>query len=206
MSCVRSSLLVYTADIELTKAVNASSFRQEGDLTSRDLDDASSALSAHTRSRVAGGGSSSVNLYPYIHHALCDSANVASSNTSTSSSLTSIVLRPHDTRQSTDPYTSLTTVDDSAGLLVTVAFSELVRVKQVLITCATGDERIDRCKIWVNRVDPPNIEEAEEDFVKPDQEFQLLEGERECVEYPVRVARFSSVSNMTIYLVSRITI
>ena len=106
--------------------------------------------------------------------------------------MTSIVLRPHDTRQSLDVDTSLTTVDESSGFLVTVVFSELVRVKQILITSATGDERIESCKVWVNRIDPPNLEEVDDTSLKPDQEFHLLEGERECVEYPVRVARFSS--------------
>jgi len=112
------------------------------------------------------------------------------------------VLRPHDERNEHELDKSLTVVDEGSGLLITVAFSELVRIKQILITSATGDERIDRCKVWSNQIDPPDLEEAEDNDPKPDQEFQLLPGERECVEYPVRVARFASVSTVTIYLVS----
>lgn len=47
------------------------------------------------------------------------------------------------------------------------------------------------------------MDEVEDNDPKPDQDFELLEGERDCVEYPVRVARFSSVSTVTLYLVSR---
>lgn len=116
----------------------------------------------------------------------------------------SLVLRAHDTRHQTDLDYSLSSIDEDSGLLITVTFSELVRVKQVLLTSATGDERIESCKVWCNRVEPPTLDEAEEEGgLKPDQEFILLEGERDCVEYPVRVARFASVSNLTVFLVSR---
>ena len=112
------------------------------------------------------------------------------------------MLRPHDTRQSTDLDQSVVTSDEDSGLLFFVAFSELVRIKQVMITSATGDARIERCRIWVNRIDRPSIDEIEgEDYAKPDQDFELLEGERQCVEYPVRVARFSSVSSLIVHLV-----
>ena len=89
-------------------------------------------------------------------------------------------------------------------MLVTVAFSELVRIRQILVTAATADERIDNVKVWANRVDSPSLDEAEDGSMKPDQEFRLLDGERACVEYPVRVARFSSVSTITLYLVSAV--
>jgi hypothetical protein len=143
-----------------------------------------------------------VNLYPWIHHAHCSVTNGEGSSTRSSTSLTSLVLRPHDERNDHDLDKSLTVVDDGSGLLITVAFSELVRIKQILITSATGEERIDHCKVWSNQIDPPDLEEAEENDPKPDQDFQLLPGERECVEYPVRVARFASVSTVTVYLVS----
>jgi hypothetical protein len=145
-----------------------------------------------------------VNLFPWIHQDHCHGTNLAADGSAAStSSLTSLVLRPHDTRHATDAEHSVSSIDESSGFLITVTFSELVRVKQVLITSATGDERIERCKIWVNRIDPPDLDEAEEDNPKPDQEFALLAGERDCVEYPVRVARFSNVSNLTVYLVSQ---
>lgn len=155
-----------------------------------------------TQTRLGGGSATSVNLYPWIHHVHCSITNGESSSARSSTSLSSLVLRPHDERHEHDLDKSLTVVDESSGLLVTVAFSELVRIKQILITSATGEERIDRCKVWSNQIDPPDLEEAEENDPKPDQEFQLLPGERDCVEYPVRVARFASVSTVTLYLVS----
>lgn len=94
------------------------------------------------------------------------------------------------------------TGDEDSGLLFFVAFSELVRIKQIMITSATGDERVERCKVWVNRIDRPSLDEIEgDDYAKADQAFELLEGERGCVEYPVRVARFSSVSSLIVHLV-----
>lgn len=174
---------------------------QEGDLTPADTDGASSVPTA-TQTRAGGGSATSVNLYPWIHHAHCSVTNGESSAPRSSTSLSSLVLRPHDERNEHDIEKSLTVVDEGSGLLITVAFSELVRIKQILITSATGEERIDRCKVWSNQIDPPDLEEAEDNDPKPDQEFQLLPGERDCVEYPVRVARFASVSTVTVYLVS----
>lgn len=159
-------------------------------------------MPAATQTRAAGGSATSVNLYPWIHHAHCSITNGEAGGARTSSSLSSLVLRPHDERNEHDVDKSLTVVDEGSGLLITVAFSELVRIKQILITSATGEERIDHCKAWSNQIDPPDLEEAEDNDPKPDQEFQLLAGERDCVEYPVRVARFASVSTVTLYLVS----
>lgn len=156
-----------------------------------------------TQTRATGGSATSVNLYPWIHHVHCNVTNGESGGVRTSAALSSLVLRPHDERNEHDADKSLTVVDEGSGLLVTVAFSELVRIKQILITSATGEERIDHCKVWSNQIDPPDLEEAEDNDPKPDQEFQLLAGERDCVEYPVRVARFASVSTVTLYLVCR---
>lgn len=173
--------------------------KQESELTSADLD----TLSTSTLQRVAGT-STSKNLFPLIHQDRCYGSNIASTSTS-SASLPSIVLRANDTRNETDDDSSLTTIDDDDeyGMLMTVAFSDVVRIKQIMITAATGDERIDNCKVWVNRVDPPSLDEAQQSDIKPDQEFRLLDGERGCIDYPVRIARFSNVSNVTVYLVSR---
>jgi len=178
----------------------------EGDLTTADLDPA--VLSDHTVNRTAGGSASSSNLYPYIYQQQCSGSNLAAAATppNEGSSITSIVLRPHDTRHSTDIETSITNLEEDSGLLLNIAFSELVRIKKLLINAAMGEERIERCRIWCNRIDPPDLDDIDEltdqGGIKPDQEFQLLEGERDCVEYPVRVARFSSVSTLTIYLSS----
>lgn len=177
---------------------------KEGDLEHTGVDSSSATGTATPSSLGSGGGSTSVNLYPWIHHAHCSvtNAETSSSVSSATASISSLVLRPHDERNEHDLDKSLTVVDDGSGLLITVAFGELVRIKQILITSATGEERIERCKVWSNRIDPPDLEEAEENEPKPDQDFQLLPGERDCVEYPVRVARFASVSTVTVYLVS----
>lgn len=170
---------------------------QEGELTSNDLD---ASISDLTLGRQTAGGSTSSNLFPYIHQQQCDCSNAETS--AASSSLPAVVLRPHDTRQSTDLDQSIISADEDSGILFFVAFSELVRIKQIMITSATGDERIERCRVWANRIDRPSLDEVEgDDYAKPDQAFELLAGERQCVEYPVRVARFSSVSSLIVHLV-----
>ncbi|GAA5970916.1 hypothetical protein JCM11641_004507 [Rhodosporidiobolus odoratus] len=87
-------------------------------------------------------------------------------------------------------------------LLVHVRFSELVRIKSILI--GTGGGRLATsprvCKAWVNRAGV-TFDEAES--VKPEQEWELLESEgggRGSVEYPVRIAKFANVSEVTLYL------
>lgn len=81
-----------------------------------------------------------------------------------------------------------------------IRFSEMCRVKSVLVAAPpSGDERVSRCRIWVNR--PDGIDLADADDVQPDQDFQLLEQERGAVEYPVRAARFANVSSLTLNFV-----
>ena len=80
----------------------------------------------------------------------------------------------------------------------------MCRVKSVLISAPpSGDERVARCRIWVNR--PDGIDLSEVDDVTPDQDFELLEQERGAVEYPVRVSRFANVSTLSLHFVRRIS-
>lgn len=165
----------------------------EGDLTSADLDDQST--SAHTLSRVSAGGESK-NLYPYIDLARCHGVNLHSPDA------LQAVLRPHNERDETEEEKSLVNLDEDDGVMLNVIFSEMCRVKSVLVSAPpSGDERVARCRIWVNR--PHGIDLADADDVPPDQEFELLEQERGAVEYPVRVSRFANVSSLTVNFVGR---
>ena len=76
-----------------------------------------------------------------------------------------------------------------------------MRIKQILISIpASGSERPSRCKVWVNRNDGIDLNEVE--TVKPEMEFELLEGEMGAIEYPVKIVKFSSVSSVTLAFVS----
>lgn len=179
---------------------------QEGDLTSADLDQSTS---AHTLSRVSAGSSESKNLYPYIDLARCHGVNLHTPDA------TRAILRPHNERDEMDEEKSLVNLDEDDGVMLNVRlplftlasltpaqviFSEMCRVKSVLVSAPpSGDERVARCRIWVNR--PHGIDLGDADDVPPDQEFELLEQERGAVEYPVRVSRFANVSSLTVNFV-----
>lgn len=172
---------------------------QEGDLTSADLD--TNAASQHAISRVSGGGASTVNLYTFIAHSRCHGLNLLDPE-----SLPHI-LREHSARNErpSNDGAGVSNLDEDDGLLVHVVFSEIVRVKQILIAAPpTGDGRPGHCSCWVNRQDGVDLADVED--VKPEQEFELLEGEPGAVEYPVRIARFSSVSCLTLHFVRAATL
>lgn len=110
------------------------------------------------------------------------------------------VIRPHDARDVVDEESSLSNLDTDDGVLVQVDFSELVRVKQILLsTPPSGEERPTACRVWVNRADGITLDQVED--LDPDQEFELLP-ERGAVEYATRLSRFSNVSSLTLHLVS----
>ncbi|BGP31849.1 hypothetical protein JCM10296v2_003626 [Rhodotorula toruloides] len=97
------------------------------------------------------------------------------------------------------------TQDGDDELLIHVRFSELVRIKSILI--GTGGGRLSTsprlCRAWVNR-GPSGItfDEASTATPKPAQEWELLESEgggRGAVEYPVRIARFANCSDIDLY-------
>lgn len=79
-----------------------------------------------------------------------------------------------------------------------------MRVKSILIGTGGGraPEAPRRVKVWVNRVDGIEFDEA--GTVTPDQEWELLEGDaggRGATEYPVRMSRFGNVSSVTLFFV-----
>lgn len=162
---------------------------QEGDLVSTDLDNQS--LTQHTLNRYAGASDPSQSLYGYIRTS--HGVNLADPESLPR------VLRPHDQRDLIEDESSISNLDTDEGVLVQVDFSELVRVKTILLsTPPSGEERPAACKVWVNRADGVTLDQV--DDLKPDQEFELLP-ERGAVEYATRLSRFSNVSSLVLYLV-----
>lgn len=95
--------------------------------------------------------------------------------------------------------------DDAVPTAAQIRFSELVRIKSILIGTgggrASSAPRLAKC--WVNRVDGIDFGQTEE--VKAEQEWELLEsegGEKGAVEYPVRMAKFGNVSEVDLFFVS----
>jgi len=157
----------------------------ESDLTTADLD---MSTSSHLLARVSAGSATSQNLYPFIVHQLCHGINLEDPN-----SLVRI-LRPHNERDSRNE--SIINLDSNDSLIVNIRFNEMVRVKQIMISIPPAGDRPHRCRVWVNRPNGVNLDEVGD--ITPEQDFELLEGELGAVDYPVRIARFSSVSNLTL--------
>ncbi|KAK4056800.1 hypothetical protein OIO90_002049 [Microbotryomycetes sp. JL221] len=181
------------------------------DLT--DVDLANSAASEHLGSTAT---SSNISLYPFIDIQKCHGLNLAIPDSLPR------VLRALDTKdvvqtneeadeQRQDDTTStlnwsggaIDSQEDDDEILVHIRFSELVRVKSILIGTGGGrssnSPRLARC--WVNRVDG-DIDFSSAQDVKPEQEWELLEavdGSKGAVEYPVRANRFANVSELDLF-------
>ncbi|GAA5825740.1 hypothetical protein JCM11251_000355 [Rhodosporidiobolus azoricus] len=98
---------------------------------------------------------------------------------------------------------ALESQDGDDELLIHVRFSEMVRIKSILI--GTGGGRLPTsprlCRAWVNR-GPGGVTFEDAETLKAEQEWELLESEgggRGAVEYPVRIAKFANVSEVTLY-------
>ncbi|KAJ8295018.1 Sorting nexin lst-4 [Rhodotorula toruloides] len=186
------------------------------DLTAVDIDEAQPGSL-----QASSSTSSSSSLFPLIEFHLSHALNV---NDAVQDPLKR-VLRPLDSKDAVLTNDELVGTEHEAGagdggvwtagcietqdgddeLLIHVRFSELVRIKSILI--GTGGGRLSTsprlCRAWVNR-GPSGItfDEASSATPKPAQEWELLESEgggRGAVEYPVRIARFANCSDIDLY-------
>lgn len=179
------------------------------DLTSVDLDH----VNASTLSLSSTLSSSTISLYPFIWLDQSTALNVDDP------SHLSLVVRPYDTKDVVKSNDEIDThVKPPAGgclssqadaddndVLIRIRFSELVKVKSVVI--GTGGGRVDsapkRVRLFVNRSTAIGFDEAAND--KAEQEFELLEninGQSGSTEYPLRLSKFSNVNALDLYFVS----
>ncbi|GAA6019070.1 hypothetical protein JCM8202_000663 [Rhodotorula sphaerocarpa] len=186
------------------------------DLTQIDYD-ASAAANAHLA--VGGAGTAAqASLFPLIDFTRSNALNVHSTDPDNALKR---VLRPLDSKDTVldsaevigtrhdegNVHTagSIETQEGDDELIIHVRFSELVRIKTILI--GTGGGRLATsprlCRVWVNRgPQGTTFEEAGNAAPKPAQEFELLEsegGRNGAVEYPVRIARFANCSDVDLY-------
>lgn len=168
--------------------------QQETDLTGADFDQLDPSTSAHLLAR-APGASTSVSLYPYI-----DQQRSYALNTQPPPAGLPLIIRPHHTRNTISLDESLFSLDDSdPEVIIHLVFSELVRVRTLLVNIAIGEEAPRLCKVWANLVNGLGFDEV--DDRPPDQEWELIESDQ-AIEYPTRVSRFHSVSSLTFLFVS----
>ncbi|GAA5870665.1 hypothetical protein JCM1840_006770 [Sporobolomyces johnsonii] len=178
------------------------------DLTSIDVEQSGTAIASTS-------SSSSTSLFSFLLHSGSYALNVEDPAT------LQRILRPVDSKDTVKTNEEIEGTPEgdtgeggvwSAGcldsqegddeLIVHIRFSELVRIKSILI--GTGGGRLPTsprlARVWVNR--PGGISFDEATSVPPSQEWELLEsegGQRGAVEYPVKIARFSNVSEVDVY-------
>lgn len=171
------------------------------DLTQTDLNELDPTTSLIS---LSNGNQTTISLFPFI---LLDKS--FGLNLSSESNL-KYLIRPLDTKdlvitEEESIEFSLNSQEGDDELILHVRFSELVRIKSILI--GTGGGRSGsaprRVKVWVNKPDGISFDATES--TRSDQEFELLEsdgGSRGSTEYPVRMSKFSNVSSVDLFFVS----
>ncbi|KAH0835929.1 galactose-binding domain-like protein [Lanmaoa asiatica] len=87
-------------------------------------------------------------------------------------------------------------------MIIHIPFSQNVRIKSVILKLGRGETTPRHLKIFANY--PNIIDFADAENTKPHLDMSLLEGEAGAVEYPLRVAAFTSVHALSLYFVSRV--
>ncbi|KAJ2796905.1 hypothetical protein H4R21_004531 [Coemansia helicoidea] len=104
------------------------------------------------------------------------------------------VLKPWDRRLDT---ACRIVSDADEELLVYVPFNAMVKLKSVLIWGGSGQEAPSRVRAFANRddLDFDNVGDT-----VPSQEWPLVDGATQPVEYPVRATKFSSVRSVALHV------
>jgi len=104
------------------------------------------------------------------------------------------LIKPWESREDEEKFVE-SNVDDQ--LMIHIPFIENVRIKSILLKVGRGDVAPRHLDIHLNH---PNIVDfSDAETLQPHLKFALLEGETGVVEYPVRVAAFSSVHSLSLF-------
>ncbi|KAF9474433.1 DUF1000-domain-containing protein [Pholiota conissans] len=104
------------------------------------------------------------------------------------------VIKPWDLREDNTKYID-SSVDDQ--LIVHIPFTENVRIKSILLKLGRGETTPRHLRIYANHSTIVDFGEAE--TTKPQLNISILEGETGVVEYPMRVASFTSVHSLSLF-------
>ncbi|KAF8190571.1 galactose-binding domain-like protein [Pholiota molesta] len=144
--------------------------------------------SAHNSALADLQGSDLSNLYGVI-----DRDNVYGLNLTVPEDAKEII-KPWDQREDTTKYVD-SNVDDQ--LIIHIPFTENVRIKSILLKLGRGEATPRHLRIYANR--PTAIDFGEAETTKPQLNISILEGETSVVEYPMRVASFTSVHSLSLF-------
>ncbi|KAJ8589358.1 DUF1000-domain-containing protein [Rhizopogon salebrosus TDB-379] len=128
------------------------------------------------------------NLYPSI-----DRENVHGLNLEIPEQAKS-VIKPWSEREDTTIYAD-SGVDDQ--MIIRVPFSQNVRVKSIILKLGRGDTTPRHLRVYANYPNIIDFNDAES--TTPHLNISLSEGETAVVEYPLRVAAFTSVHSLSLY-------
>ncbi|KAG6877458.1 hypothetical protein C0992_009932 [Termitomyces sp. T32_za158] len=104
------------------------------------------------------------------------------------------VIKPWDERDDTRRFAE-SGVDDQ--VVLHIPFTQIVRVKSVLLKLGRGEVAPRRLRIYANR--PTIVDFADAETIRPQLDLSLLEGEPGVIEYPLRVAAFTSVTSLSLF-------
>jgi hypothetical protein len=104
------------------------------------------------------------------------------------------IIKPWEDRNDDAKYAD-SGVDDQ--LIIHVPFSRNVKLKSILLKLGRGEVAPRRLKIYANH--PNIIDFSEIESTKPQLDIALLEGQIDIVEYPLRVAAFTSVNSVSVF-------
>ncbi|ETW78004.1 hypothetical protein HETIRDRAFT_325322 [Heterobasidion irregulare TC 32-1] len=104
------------------------------------------------------------------------------------------LIKPWSERESTETFAD-SNVDDQ--MIVHIPFSENVRVRSLFLKLGRGEVAPRQLRIYANHPNIIDFSEAEEN--KPLLNISLLEGETTVIEYPLRVAAFSSINSLSLF-------
>ncbi|PVU90368.1 hypothetical protein BB559_000481 [Furculomyces boomerangus] len=106
------------------------------------------------------------------------------------------VFKPWDQRLD---FTKKVESDCDEELIFHVPFSGQVKLKSILVWGGPGNSAPSKLKVFINREDV-DFDNASE--LIPTQEFDLISGQNEPVEYFTRISKFNNVRNINLYFSS----
>ncbi|KAJ3930612.1 MAG: galactose-binding domain-like protein [Lentinula lateritia] len=103
-------------------------------------------------------------------------------------------IKPWDQRENIEKFAE-SNVDDQ--VIIHVPFSQNVRLRSVLLKLGRGEVAPVHLRIYANH---PNIVDfSEAETTKAQLDITLLQGEPGVVEYPLRVAAFTSINSVSLF-------
>ncbi|KAJ7033677.1 galactose-binding domain-like protein [Mycena alexandri] len=133
-------------------------------------------------------GTDIANLYGFI-----DKDNVHGLNLAVPEDAKAII-KPWDERDSTLKYAD-SGVDDQ--IILHIPFVQNVRLKSILLKLGRGEVTPRHLRIYANHPDIIDFDAAE--TTTPQLNISLLEGETGVIEYPFRVAAFTSITSLSLF-------